>query len=132
MTMQITTTYLSVAGALMFSAAAFGIGSAVDTPRTLMSPDDYSVARRAIDADARLRLADVARGEQRVRKAELDLRYHGTVSAAADMRLARAKSGFDIAKARCGGSPEDARDQCLQSARSAKAKAVADARLAAI
>jgi hypothetical protein len=34
---------------LLVSATAYGIGAAVDTPRTLMSPVDYSVAKKMIE-----------------------------------------------------------------------------------
>jgi hypothetical protein len=138
--------YASVLGALMFSAAAFGISAAVDSPRTLMSRGDYAVARKAIEGEARIALArcraaeggtrDICKAEaragERVRKADLDARYHGTVSAAADAKLAHAKAHYDVAKAKCGGIPGDGKVECLQSARAEKAKALADAKLASL
>jgi hypothetical protein len=142
--MKRTTLYVSLAGALMFSAAAFGISSAVDTPRTLMSRGDYGVAKQAIESETRVALSacrsvegvarDIckaeARAEERVKKADLDARYHGTVSAAADAKLARAKAHYDVAKAKCGTQPNDQRVGCLQQARADKSRELSDAKLA--
>jgi len=144
--MKRTTTYASLAGALMFSAAAFGISSAMDTPRTLMSRADYSVAKKAIEGETRVSLGrcrDVegtareickaeVRAEERVKKADLDARYHGTVSAAADARLARAKAQYDVAKAKCGSYASEQKSECLKSARAEKARALTDAKLASM
>lgn len=144
--MKRTTMYVSLAGALMFSAAAFGISSAVDSPRTLMSRADYSVARKSIESETRIALGhcravdgaprDVCkaevRAEERIKRADLDARYHGTVSAAADARLARAKAQYDIAKAKCGVYGSEQKVECLQSARAEKARALADAKLASL
>jgi hypothetical protein len=146
MKMKRTTMYVSLAGALMFSAAAFGISSAVDSPRTLMSRADYSVARKSIESETRIALGhcrdvdgaprDVCkaevRAEERIKRADLDARYHGTVSAAADARLARAKAQYDIAKAKCGVYGSEQKVECLQSARAEKARALADAKLASL
>ena len=114
--MKRTTFYATLVGAFLVSAAAMGIGAAVDAPRSLMSPSDYGDARRAIESDSRLALAkcredegqarDIcrveARADERVRKAELEARYRGTVGAAADAKLARAKAKYDVARVRCG------------------------------
>jgi hypothetical protein len=144
MKMKRTTMYVSLAGALLFSAAAFGISSAVDSPRTLMARADYAVARKAIDSESRISLGrcrDVegaardickaeVRAEDRIKKADLDARYHGTVNSAADARLARAKAQYDVARAKCSGYSNDVKAECLHSARAEKARAFADAKLA--
>ena len=144
--MKRTTMYVSLAGALMFSAAAFGISSAVDSPRTLMSRADYGVQKKVIETDSRISLGkcrelegaarDVCKAEvradERIKKADLDARYHGTVAAAADARLARAKAHYDVAKAKCSAYGSEQKIDCLHSARAEKARAVADAKLASI
>lgn len=144
--MKRTTMYVSLAGALMFSAAAFGISSAVDTPRTLMSRADYAVAKKGIESETRVSLGrcrdvegserDVCkaevRAEERIKKADLDARYHGTVTAAADAKLARAKAEYDVARAKCGVYGVERKVDCLQSARAEKARAFADAKLASL
>jgi hypothetical protein len=146
MKMKRTTMYASLAGALMFSAAAFGITSAMDTPPTLMSRADYSVAKEAIEGETRISFArcrDVegtardeckaeVRAEERIRKADLDARYRGTVAAAADARLARAKAQYDLAKVKCSSYAGEQESGCLQSARAEKARAFAEAKLASI
>jgi hypothetical protein len=143
-TMKRTTLYATLVGALLVSATAFGISSAVDAPRSLMAPGDFSVGKKAIESDARVALAgchdlegrakDVckaeARADERIRKADLEARYRGTVAAAADARLARAKAQFDVAKARCSDQHGEGKLSCLRSAREEKAKALAEAKLA--
>ena len=136
--MKKTTLFATLGGALLVSATAFGISAAVDTPRTLMSPTDYSAAKKGIEAEIHATLSkcrdqegqarDIckaeARAEERVRKADLDAQYRGTVAAAADARLARAKASYDVAKARCGDQRGENKLSCLRSARSEKAKAL--------
>ena len=142
--MKRATLFATLAGALLVSATAYGISAAVDSPRSLMSPADYSVAKKAIESDAHAALArcrdtegqarDVckaeARAEERVRKADLDAQYRGTVAAAAEARLARAKAHYEVAKARCGDQHGEDRLACLRSARNEKAKALEAAKLA--
>ncbi len=113
------------------SVAALGIRAAVDTPRTLMSPETHKSLQREVEASTRLALArcrdasradrDVckaeARAAERVALADLSARYHGTHSAMEDAASARAKASFDVAKARCGAKVGDGRVECLQQAR---------------
>jgi hypothetical protein len=142
--MKRTTLIATVIGALMVSATAFGISAAVDSPRSLMSPVDYGTARKAIESETHVALSkcrsldgqakDVckaeARADERVRKAGLEADYRGTVAAAADAKLARAKARYEVAKARCGGEHGEGKLSCLRAARADKAKALADAKLA--
>ncbi len=142
--MKRTTLFATLAGALLISATAYGISAAVDSPRSLMSPTDYSVAKKAIESDARGALArcrdadnqarDIckaeARADERVRKADLEAQYRGTVAAAADARLARAKASYEVAKARCADQRGEDKLTCLRSARAEKAKALEAAKLA--
>lgn len=144
--MKRTTMYVSLAGALMFSAAAFGISSAVDMPRTLMSRTDYRLEQAAIESETRSSLGNcravdgaardvcktVVRAEERVKKADLDARYHGTVSANAKAGVTRAKAKYDVAKAKCGAVGKDQKVDCLHTARDEKARAFADAKLASL
>jgi hypothetical protein len=136
--MKRTTLVATLAGALLVSATAFGISTAVDSPRSLMSPADYSVAKKSIESDTRVLVAkcrdqdgqmrDVckaeARADERVRKADLEAQYRGTVAAAADARLARAKASYEVAKARCGDQRGEDKLTCLRSARAEKARAL--------
>jgi len=137
-----TPLYAVFMATLLFSAAAFGLSFAVDSPRTLMSRSDYASARQAIESQTRAALGQCraveaatreicraqARAAERVHRAELDARYRGTVAAAADLRVARAKGDFEVARARCNVLDAAERAQCLQAARTTEAKAVAAAR----
>jgi hypothetical protein len=142
--MNRVTFYITAAFALLLSVVALGIGAAVDSPRTLMSRADYSQGRKAIDAEARIAYArcrsdtgsarEICKAEAkaalRVQLADLQARYYGTVAAAEDARVARAKGHFEVAKARCAASSRDARDDCLQSARADRSREMAEAKLA--
>ena len=128
----------------LVSVAAFGIGAAVDTPRTLMSPADFSTAKKMIESESRVALGrcrdlqgsgkDVCkaevRAEERVKKADLTARYHGTVMAAGEARQVRVKASYDVAKARCTSRSGEQRIECLRAARDDKNKSLADAKLA--
>jgi hypothetical protein len=142
--MKRTTLLASLSGALLFSATAFGISSAVE-PSTLMSRTDYNVGKSAIESDARVAAArcrdlegnarDVckaeARAEAKVRKADLSARYYGTVKAANEARAVRARAHYDVAKTRCGERADDERGNCISSARAERDKAVTEAKSAA-
>ena len=137
-----TALYVTGAFALVISLTALGIGASVDSPRSLMSRGDYDQARRTIEAEARIALAQCralegrdkevckaqARGEERVSKADLDARYRGTVAAESDARLARTKAQYEVARASCTDRSGEERGACLKAARAEKLKALADAR----
>ena len=137
-----TTLWAVVAAALFMSVTAYGISTAIDMPRTLMSPIDYKELKRTIEADAKAATAkcrdeqesarDVckaqARADERVRKADLDARYYGTVAAGAEARLARAKARYEVAKARCSNEHASGKIACLRNAREENAKALAEAK----
>jgi hypothetical protein len=142
--MKRTTLYATIVGALMVSATALGLSAAVDSPRSLMSPVDYGAGKKAIEGEIRMSIAKCrdlegqardlckveARADERVRKADLEARYRGTVAAAADAKLARAKAQFEVAKVKCADQHGEAKIACLRTARADKAKALSDAKLA--
>ena len=142
--MKRTTLFATIAGAILVSATALGIGAAVDSPRSLMSPVDFGAAKRAIEGEAHAALSmcrdlesqakDLckaeAKADERIRKADLEAQYRGTVAAAADARFARAKAQYDVARAKCGDQHGEDRISCMRTARADKAKSLADAKLA--
>jgi hypothetical protein len=142
--MKRTTLFATIAGALLVSATALGISAAVDAPRSLMSPVDYGAAKKAIEGEAHAALSrcrdlessgkDLCRTEvkadERIRKADLEAQYRGTVAAAADAKLARAKAQFDLARSRCGDQRGENKISCMRQARAEKAKAIGDAKYA--
>jgi hypothetical protein len=139
-----TTLILTSTFAVLVSVGALGIGAAVDMPSTLMSPADYDAAKRGIESRAAAAIGqcrqlqgaarDVckaeARAEERVRQAELGARYHGTVSATQDLRMARVKALYDVARARCGDRGGEERLQCLRAARDDRRKSLEGQHLA--
>ena len=142
-TMKRKTFFVTSALALLLSGAAIGIAASVDAPRTLMSPGDYQQSRRAIEAQSRMELArcrtedalakDVCkaqvRAQERVLKAQLQARYHGTAASAEDARLARVRGDYEVARARCGAQKGDGRAQCLKAAREDQGRALSLAKL---
>jgi len=140
-----STLYAVLVGALIVSAGAVGLSAAVDSPRSLMDRNEYLQSKKAIEADSRLNLSkcrDVegaarelcraeGRADERTRKAELEASYRGTVAAAEDARLERAKARYDVARAKCTDQRGEDRLACLKAARAEKAKALAEAKHAA-
>ena len=142
--MKRTTLFSTIAGAILVSATALGISAAVDSPRSLMSPVDYGAAKKAIEGEAHAALIkcrdleastrDLCRAEakadERIRKADLAAQYHGTVAAAAESKLARAKAQYDLARAKCSDQHGEDKISCMRSARAEKARSLADAKFA--
>ena len=140
-----STLYAVLVGALIVSAGAVGLSAAVDSPRSLMDRNEYLQSKKAIETDTRLNLSkcrDVegaarelcraeARADERTRKAELEASYRGTVAAAEDAKLERAKARYDVARAKCTDQRGEDRLACLKAARAEKAKALAEAKHAA-
>ena len=140
--MKRSTVFVTALLAAGLSVAALGIRAAVDTPRTLMSPEIHKSLKREVEASTRLALArcrdaagidrDVckaeARATERVALADLAARYHGTHSALEDAASARAKASFDVAKARCGAKVGDGRVECLKQARDERNRLLAENR----
>jgi hypothetical protein len=142
--MKRTSIYVASGLAVVLSLAALGIGAAVDTPRTLMSRADYTAARRVIETESSKGYA-ACRGErgstravcraqvrasERVKIADLQARYFGTVAAEESAREARVKARFDVARVQCRERGGEAQAECLRAARDDQARALASAKLA--
>ena len=142
--MKRTTLVATIAGAVLVSATALGISAAVDSPRSLMSPVDFGAAKKAIEGEAHAALVKCrsfedhaknlckaeAKADERIRKADLEAQYRGTVAAAADAKLARAKAQYEIARAKCSDQHGEDKISCMRSARADKARSLNDAKLA--
>lgn len=140
--MKKTTIYATLVAALLVSATAWGISAAVDSPRSLMAPSDYNVAKSAIESDVRGAMSRCrdgdgqareickaeARADERVRKADLEARYRGTVGAQAEAKIARVKARYEVAKTRCSAEHGEGKLACIRSARSEKAREIAAAK----
>jgi hypothetical protein len=129
-------------GILLVSASALGIGAAIGLPRTLMARSTYLEAKNSIETDSRAayglchslegvsrRVCNAqARGDEHVRKAELEAQYLGTTQAATNVRIAKAKALFEVAAVQCLGRAGEARFECLKVARADKARSLMQAR----
>ncbi len=135
----------SIGAAMGIAVAAFGIGAAVEAPPTLMSREDYRDELRLIEAQWRRALAGCralerharnvcraeVRADDRVRRAELEARYEGTVQAARAASQVRARARFDVARARCLAGEASLRLPCLREARGEGRRSLAGAKLPA-
>jgi len=133
--------YGAILGFLVAGAAAVGIGATFDSPRSLMTRQDYAQARSSLETQTRAALAHcrelesrerllcraTARGDDRIRKAQLEARYRGTVEAAADVRLAKARAAFEIARVQCNDRSAEEKSSCLDDARAERSRALAAA-----
>jgi len=133
--------YGTILGFLVAVVAAAGIGATFDSPRSLMTRQDYAQARAVVETQTRNAFAHCralegrerqlcrahARGDGRVRKAELESRYRGTVEAAADGRLAKARAAFELARVRCNDRAGEEKSSCLSAARAERSRALAAA-----
>lgn len=142
--MKRTSIYIASGLAVLLSVVALGIGAAVDSPRTLMSPVDYHVAKRAIESESGVGYAGCrgqkgsarelckaeVRAAERVKIADLQARYYGTVSAKENARQARVKAKFDVAKVQCSVRGGEAEAECMRAARDDQAKDLASLKLA--
>jgi hypothetical protein len=140
--MKRSTIAVLCSGAFLFSAAAFGISSHVDSRPSLMSRSDYASGKQQIESEAKQALGRCravegqarelcraqARADERVKKADLAARYLGTHAAAEEAKAARVRADYDLARARCGSASDDERGDCLTAARTDKVRANAEAR----
>ena len=107
-----------------------------------MARDDYKAARKSIDADYKSARAgcdtmtanakDVclaeARGKERIAKAELAPRNKPGERASYNVSVAKAQADYAIAKEKCDDRAGNDRVACVKEARTAQARAKADAR----
>jgi hypothetical protein len=131
---------------LLVSATAYGIGAAVETPRTLMSPVDYTVAKKMIEVktheavaqcrDQESRLRDICKAEARRRRARSQGGAGRSVprtnrGSGKPTRASRASRRSTTSRKRVGGDQRgEDKLSCLRAARAEKAKAVEAAKLA--
>jgi hypothetical protein len=106
-----------------------------------LTPSEYSTTKDRISADynadnaacnAQISNAkDVcksqASGKEKIALAELEYNYTGKATDAHQVVLAKADSGYVIAKDMCGDKTGNTKDVCLSEAKATHAKALADA-----
>ena len=107
-----------------------------------MAQDEYKAARKSIDADYKSARAgcaaktanakDVcmaeARGKERIAKAELAARNKPGERTTYNVSVAKAEADYAIAKEKCDDKAGNDKTACVKEARTAQARAKADAR----
>ena len=69
-----------------------------------------------------------AKGREEVAKAELEDKYRPSKESRYEVRAARAKADYRVAKERCDDLSGNVKDVCLEEAKAAQAAAIADAK----
>ena len=126
---KLTTTAIAAAVAMAFCTAA-----------AAMTKDEYQAAHKAIDAYYKTAKAscnltngnakDVclaeAKGKHEIANAENELSYKPTTAHRNDVRTARAKAVYAVAKEKCDDQAGNAKDVCVKEAEAAYKGAKAD------
>ena len=121
-------------------AAAFAGSTAF---AATMSKPDYQAAKTQIGAEYKVdqsacdKLADnakdvcreQAKGKNKVAKAELEFNYSGTARDANKLAMTKADAAYAVAKEMCDDKAGNAKDVCVQEAKAAHVKALADAKM---
>jgi len=69
-----------------------------------------------------------AKGREEVAKAELEGKYRPSRESRYEVRMAKAKADYRVAKERCDDLSGNVKDVCLEEAKAAQAAAIADAK----
>ncbi|WP_041352940.1 hypothetical protein [Nitrosospira multiformis] len=69
-----------------------------------------------------------AKGREEVAKAELEDKYRPSKESRYEVRAAKAKADYRVAKERCDDLSGNVKDVCLEEAKAAQAAAIADAK----
>lgn len=123
-----------ITSSVLVAIGGFGLYGSVASPPSLMSRADARAARAALEVDARAALAACgalegraasvckaqARGEARIRRADLEARYRGTAAAQAEAERARVQALYGIDSARCGYLMVEERTACRLAVRSSR------------
>lgn len=128
-------------GAVITSAAAIGIGAALDPSPQTMTRGEYEAATRHVEAlgvQAASRCdalegteADIcraqARADERVRAAELEAAYRRTEQSARALQRARIDARHEVERARCDALKGYRKDKCLISVHAARGRSLLEA-----
>ena len=123
--------------AALLGATGAGIGASVTSQPSLLSVEDYSALKTAINKvlddeesacqalrpAARLECLAEVQSTANVQLAELEARYRGTVNAARKAQLVRIDAAYTMARAKCFGLAGFDRDSCIVAAHAQKAHA---------
>jgi len=70
-----------------------------------------------------------AKGKEKVARAELEFSYSGKVADSNRMHVVKAKAAYEVAKEKCDDLAGNAKNVCVQEAKAAEQKALADVKM---
>ncbi|MDO8466113.1 MAG: hypothetical protein Q7S46_12825 [Gallionella sp.] len=123
---------------LAITSLAFSTGAMAQS----MSESEYKAAGKNIKAEHLSAKTDcdsfannakdicmaVAKGNEKVAKAELEARYKPSKNASYNVSIAKAEANFAVAKEKCDGKEGNAEDVCEEEAKAAFVHAQSDAK----
>jgi hypothetical protein len=113
------------------------------TQAATITKADYKAGKAHIDTDYKAGKAacatlagngkdvciEQAKAKQKVERAELEYGYTGKAADQNKVRVAKAQSAYAVAKERCDDLAGNPKDVCVQEAKAAETRALADAKL---
>ena len=130
-------TAISAAFCLALSTGAIAKTGTMPKPEYKAAKDQISAkykedkaACKAMTGNAKDICMEEAKGREKVAKAELEARYDPTPAHDKDLRMAKAKADYEVAKEKCDDQQGNAKDVCRKQAKASYTSAKADANVA--
>jgi hypothetical protein len=86
-------------------------------------------ACRSHSGNAKEVCEEEAKGKEKVARAELEFSYSGEVADSNKVHVVKAKAAYEVAKEKCDDLAGNAKNVCVQEAKAAEQKALADAKM---
>ena len=113
------------------TAKRFGVSNSFDPEENIHAGTRYlRWLLKSFDGNAEDICLAEAEGKEEVAKAELEARYKPSRENDYQVKVAKAKADYRVAKERCDDRSGNAKDVCLKEAKAAEAAAIADAKRA--
>jgi len=96
---------------------------------------DYDAARdgcKSLSGNAKDVCVEQAKGDEKVRKAELEVRQVPTAANQEKLAEARADAAYEVAEEKCDDLAGNPKDVCVKEAKAARTQAMADAKAARV
>jgi hypothetical protein len=127
-----------ISAILAISAIAFSDGAMAQN----MSMREYKAAEKAIESEYQTSRSScdpfagnakdicmaVAKGRERIAKAELEARYKPGLDADYEVNVARGKADYAVARQKCNDQADNLKEVCIRKVQAALARAMSDAR----
>src|SRR5580765_3602914 len=133
---KFTLTAISAAFCLALSTGAIGATSTMSKADHKAAKDQISTkykddkaACKAMSGNAKDICMEEAKGRENIAKAELEAKYEPSVKHDKDIRMAKAKAAFEVAKEKCDDLKGNPKDVCVKEAKAAYATAKSDAKV---